>query len=931
MKRIGWHIGILFLLSVIFLTVDTSHLHNYSVDYRSKLFPRDATGNIVIVKIDSPSLNQVGIWPWPRILYAELIDQLISAGASEIAFDIDFHSVSDPISDSKFALALEKAGGSVILPVFKQFASDQSGEQKLFINKPLPSFAKHSWPATVNVILDPDGKARQYLYGELLEGEFVPSLGTLIAGKFEGSKSFFFIDFSIDLAAIPSVSFVDVLGGRVGKNFLKDKKVIVGGTAVELGDRFQVPLYGNISGPELQALAAETSLQNREIIQSGDFISYIGLLVILTIGIFISRKFNLRTQLIVFAGLVLLIEFVALVLQSKSAFQLNTSLWLVCIFICSVALLLNEIDFQKLLKQIAQQKFQQIAISLGDGVVCVNSDDSISFWNPSAESIFGYSAEEMIGQSISLICAQSSDQSTFSVKEFEIKASAGYTTELIGIRKNGELFPLEACITVLNEAEGSSFGILFRDISIRKREQERIRYLAEHDTLTQLYNRNYLHQELSNRLGYSEQAGQQFALLLIDLDNFKEVNDTLGHNIGDQLLCEFAEFLIDLKREGDIVARLGGDEFAVITECEDEVSWGIELADKICRLFWNENKIIDGHQFEVSSSIGISIYPTDGKTPQKLLANADLALYRAKATEGTPSILFQPEMRQTLVERRKLEAELREAVKRGEFRLFYQPQICLSSGRLIGVEALIRWEHPDRGIVSPDEFMEVVNAGTISDLVGRWVLENACKQGQNWNIQGHNVRMGVNLSPSQFKSINFLNIVQDVLDSSGLPPSFLDLEITENILLDEEKYAVEILTRLRKMGISIAFDDFGTGYASLTYLKLFPLDRIKIDRSFVKDLLINQDSTSIVLAIISMAKLMNISVIAEGIEDQLTLRFLKENSCDEGQGYFFGEPVDANEIDLMLHKQNVDGPLFPPDLSLEEFEKMSDVESFEVA
>ena len=391
------------------------------------------------------------------------------------------------------------------------------------------------------------------------------------------------------------------------------------------------------------------------------------------------------------------------------------------------------------------------------------------------------------------------------------------------------------------------------------------------------------------------------ALLLIDLDNFKEVNDTVGHSFGDELLLKYSKDLKALIRNKDFVARLGGDEFAVIVEESDAQNWALELSNEIVRNAENSPIIVDGHQFSTASSIGISVYPQDGENAESLMANADLALYRAKEDQKCKNIFFAPEMRSRLLQRRKIESDLDVALTESQFRLFYQPQFRLRDDKFVGIEALIRWQHPERGLIPPSQFMDVVNAGTISDRVGYWVLETACRQAQVWNQMGYPLRTGVNLSQSQFRSINLVQIVQDVLYRTELPNSLLELEVTENILLEQEKHAEEILHELRLHGVSIAFDDFGTGYASLSYLKNFPLDRIKIDRSFVRDIFTDRDSQAIVRAILALSKLMNLEVIAEGIENKMTLELLEKLDCTEGQGYYFGKPMEAWEIELMLN------------------------------
>jgi predicted signal transduction protein with EAL and GGDEF domain len=345
-----------------------------------------------------------------------------------------------------------------------------------------------------------------------------------------------------------------------------------------------------------------------------------------------------------------------------------------------------------------------------------------------------------------------------------------------------------------------------------------------------------------------------------------------------------------------IVARLSGDEFAIAVPCDGHAETVVELSERIGRGF-DDPLLVGTRQHRVRVSIGVAVYPEGGRTADDLLSNGHLALCRAKAIRGGAHVVFENSIRHELEARLALEAALALAVERGEFELFYQPQVHLVDGALIGVEALIRWHHPERGLVAPGEFMPVVNTSPISERIAAWVLETACRQARTWELAGHGVRIGVNLSPSQLQAGDLAGSVARLLGATGLAASLLELEVTEDVLLQDEDEVLDTFRRIQKLGVRIVFDDFGTGYASLSYLKKFPLDGLKIDRSFVRDLLTDSDDAAIVGSTVGLSRQLGLSVIAEGIEDRATADFLLSLGCEDGQGYFFGRPMPVADLE----------------------------------
>jgi diguanylate cyclase (GGDEF)-like protein/PAS domain S-box-containing protein len=903
-KRYRPHILVACVLAIVLLTGINRVLQNGLTDMRFGWSPRQASGEIVLVAIDSRSIESIGIWPWPRQKHAELIGQLERAGAADIVFDVDFSSPSNPAADQAFAEALQKAGGSVVLPAFKQWTADGAGGKKLYVNHPLPQFDPYAWSAIVNVAVERDGLVRRYSFGEPLGDKFLPSVGALLAGKYDSNEPPLRIDFSIGTASLPTVSYIDVLrGDPAAFKTIKGKKVIIGATAIELGDRFSVPNGHVIPGPQLQMLAAESILQGRALrgVSGVSTLGGLGLLLILMVVLW--RRISAIRRVLILVGFSVFAEACAVVLQAKFAVVLDTSLWHLAIVAYLTAMALDEIDFHSLLGGIAEKRFQKIAMSLGDGLVCTDQRGLITVWNPGAAAIFGYQADEMIGHPFEQIFALTGGAKSgvrLSLQDLplgEPQGSSGTVMELEGRRKGGELFPLEACFSRWQGVEGFQYGAVIRDISDRKREAQRIKYLAEHDTLTGLANRNTLYEHLSAKLGEADKVQGKVALLMLDLDKFKQVNDTLGHACGDQLLGAVAKRLDSLVEKGGLVARLSGDEFAIVLSGAGVEERAIKLAEQISLAFGKIPFVVGDRQLRVNASIGVAVYPENCATADELFGNADLALYRAKFAGRGRYVAFEQAIRDELEARLALEAELKRALDRKELELFYQPQVSLEDGRLMGAETLIRWRHPSRGLIPPADFMPLVHASSQSGRIAAWVLETACRQGGQWQRTGHDVRLGVNLSPSQLQSGDLAKAVASKLGESGFSPGLLELEVTENIVLEDDQAALEIFRRIRELGVHIAFDDFGTGYASLSYLKKFPLDRLKIDKSFVSDIRQDSGDAAIVSTIIGLSRSLGMSVIAEGIEDSDTAELLRRMGCQEAQGYHFGQPMPAAEFE----------------------------------
>jgi diguanylate cyclase (GGDEF)-like protein/PAS domain S-box-containing protein len=438
------------------------------------------------------------------------------------------------------------------------------------------------------------------------------------------------------------------------------------------------------------------------------------------------------------------------------------------------------------------------------------------------------------------------------------------------------------------------------DITERREHEAALEYQAHHDSLTGLPNRALLGDRIDQAIAHAWRHGYQVAVVFVDLDHFKLINDSLGHHVGDRLLLEVASRLKACVRGNDTVARQGGDEFVlVLTEQHDED----EMLNVVGRLLdavsqpWSNN----GQEYGLSCSIGISCYPRDGEDPDTLLRSADAAMYQAKASGRNTYHCYTPELNQAISERLELETSLRHALERDEFRVYYQPRIDIASGRIVGAEALIRWDCPDKGIVPPDSFISIAEETGLIIPIGQWILREACRQNSAWRRAGlPPIAVSVNLSPIQFRHTGLVDSVADALADSGLDPGSLELEVTESFVMHDAERINVAMQSLKSLGVDIAVDDFGTGYSSLSYLKRFPVDRLKIDKSFVRDIDSDPDDAAIVRAIITLGHALNLRVVAEGVETAAHLDYLKLHGCDEVQGYYFSRPVPTAAMEALL-------------------------------
>jgi diguanylate cyclase (GGDEF)-like protein/PAS domain S-box-containing protein len=543
-----------------------------------------------------------------------------------------------------------------------------------------------------------------------------------------------------------------------------------------------------------------------------------------------------------------------------------------------------------------------------EAIVIYTADTRILRVNPAFTRITGYSADEAIGQKSGFLHSGMQSQAFYESFWRSLNDTGNWQGEIINRRKDGEVFPAWLTITSVRSSAGEiqQYISIFNDITEKKLSEQRIYDLAHNDIVTGLPNRVAFHEQISTELDHARRNRTQLAVMFIDLDHFKLINDTSGHPMGDLLLQQVAQRLKGSIRQSDAVSRFGGDEFTVLLpniESSDEA--GI-VANKILQGL-AKPFCLEGNEVTTSASIGIGIYPQNGEDASTLLKNADSAMYRAKEQGRSSFRFFTEEMNRHALERMELEQDLRRALERHEFLLHYQPQVDIFSGRIVGCEALIRWQHPLQGLVPPDRFIPVAEATGLIVPIGEWVLNTALQQHKAWrHMVAGPLIMSVNLSSRQFMQKELLQTIKNALDSSGVVASELELEFTESMMMANVDDTVSTLESIREHGIRLAIDDFGTGYSSLSYLKRFPINKLKIDRSFVEGLPEDADDAAIVKATIAIAHALNLTIIAEGVETREQLEFLKVLCCEEVQGYYFSRPLPANEL-MGLLGQGFDG------------------------
>ncbi len=929
----------LLLLVLVYYLSYTSTLvrvDRFIYDYVSTYPKRTPTEDIIIIAIDSESLARYGQWPWPREIHADLIDKISIGGAKVIGFDIIMSEPdrNDRKNDRLLAQALERSG-KVVMPVFADF-NDKS--KRLHLVKPIPIFTEAAAGlGHVDFEVDADGIVRRtYLKGGIGYPEWPAfALATLNVARGNASKE---TADSQSVAPGRSRAWVrsdEVLlsfAGRPGHfqriscavfmepdfdpSLLRDKIVLVGTTASSLGDTLPTPVSGEslfMSGVEINANLIH-ALRHDLVITPTDkstraLLSTVLIFIVLLCYTIPSQR---GVQLAILIG--------ALSIIFLSGFLLVVNkIWFPPAAALTTLILSYPLWAWKRLDRLVASLFierEQALVmlhSIADGVITTDNNCKIKHINPVVEELTGYTNEKVIGRPLQEIFSIQEEHSSKSSEELvreciETSRAVYLENEVYYQDTKARTHILKINVSPLRNRNGQVCGALLsiNDITEKQEALAKLTHQATHDPLTNLPNRALFFDRLEQAVMRAARKNEHVAILFLDLDNFKKVNDQIGHSGGDLLLQKIAERLKKACRESDTVARLGGDEFIILLEGFIDTTIAATVADKIMHLL-RTPLTINRNDFYTSGSLGISLFPKDGDNADQLVKNADIAMYEAKKNGRNNFLFFSGEMNELIQRRLRMENQLRTALTRSALELHYQPQLRLKDDKIVGVEALSRWILDDESYISPSSFIPVAEESGLILPLSEWVLYTACMQAKIWQDEmGYPVRMSINISPRHFLEDNLLEQLKRIIRKTGITPQNLELEITEGLIMQDIERSVDIMKNFNRMGGTISIDDFGTGYSSLAYLKEFPLHRLKIDKSFVNG--IESDSKNIGLAktIITMGHGLGLEVIAEGVEKAEQLSILRELGCDIIQGYYYSRPLPVDELTRFLKNAPID-------------------------
>ncbi len=924
------------LLSAVVLLLVTGHLvwrWDYTVyDLLSPLFHRPAPDDIVILAIDEHSLARLGRWPWPRRIHARVVDKLRHSRTRAVGLDILFAEPSREGSDDDRVLARAiRHNGRILLPVAAEVVR-AGGPLK--VTRPLPELAEAAAGlGHVDVELDRDGIVRRTFlmagHGRaevpafalamlmLNEPEMINNLPGRRNPDPDGSGPGSWVrDYQvlIPFAGPPGhfrhISLADFLDPSFDLRSLDNTYVLIGITALGLGDGVPTPVSGNgvpMAGVELNATILDTLRTGQAILPMA-----MPLQLLLSCGL-VLLAFLLYPRLRARTTLLALLLLVAATLSASALLLRFLHLWFPPVA-ALIGLVLGYLlwTWRRLEWTVAalarERRLAMVTLhSIGDGVIRIDRQGRIRYLNPMAERLTACGSGDACGRPLEELVQLTDERHGRNLGHLfaQCLQNDGPATMQVDARlanRNGEEFIVHVSAGTFRDRRQDDSGVVLgiSDLTETRAIAERLTFHTTHDPLTGLANRVLLEDRLGQAIGRAEHRQLRVAVYHVDLDSFKKANDLLGHAGADLLLREAATRLEKVAGREMTVTRPGADEFIILQEEVGERDQVEDVAGRLLTVL-REPFVIERQTVRLTASIGISLFPDHGSRVDELLRNADIAMYQVKETSGNDYLLFSGRMQDWLQERLDMEKELRQALENDELELYYQPQVRLSDGRLIGVEALLRWQTRDGRHISPARFIPLAEESDLILAIGRWVLEKACRQAKAWQDAGYPpITMAVNISPKQFLQKDYLDLIVQILEETGMPARYLELEITENTIIQHLEHSSRFIQGFRELGGTVSIDDFGTGYSSLSYLKQFPVDHLKIDRFFVRDIAVTPEDAAITRAVIAMAHGLDLSVVAEGVETQAQLAKLLDQECDKVQGYLLAKPMTAREMTEML-------------------------------
>ena len=901
MKRLLSCLAVAAVVAGLYLSGVLEPLERTLLDARYGLDRREATGRLVLVAMDARSVDALNARPWPRSHHATVVENLLEARSERVALAVDLSTRTTVTEDRELAAALAASGRRVVLPVLVQAPEGASASDAPVERVPLPTLRRHVALAGVGGPPDGDGTTRRY-GGHGDTGP--PALATMLSHASPGSDEFY-VDFSIDPASIPTLSFVDVLSGRFEPDAVRDRVILVGPTEADPVDGVRVPRWGMLSGPLLEALAFESLAQRRTLRRCGPWFTLtLVLLLSLAVGPLLGARSwqgGLLVTLVAAGSLWAL----ACIAQRFSPWILDVVPGELALIGCYFAGLLERLERPALgglrrarLEGRVETLMRNVVEGSFDAILTLDRHGRVESFNRAAEAMFGYDRAAAMGRDagdfVLLPDSPGGDESALA-----FVAGLHGLLEAIGQRQDGGEFPVEIALTSLQSSETTGRVLFVRDISVRKAQQRALEHQALHDALTELPNCFLLRRKLEEALQVARADRGELAFLLLDMDRFKEINDTLGHHTGDRLLRSIATRLRTALRPADTIARFGGDEFAVLLPSADEES-ARRVARRLVRVLQTPFRL-DGLVLQVETSVGVALFPGDGNDATSLLQRADVAMYAAKRC-GSEIQFYEADHDLASLRQLTLSGELREAIEDGGLRLVYQPKVSASLDRVTGVEALLRWQHSQYGHVPPEEFIALAEQSGMIGPLTQFVFATALQQCADWNASGLRLEMSVNVSAHNLLDETLPLGLERLLADTGVAAEQLTLEITESVIMEDPQRALSVATQLRALGVNISIDDFGIGYSSLGYLKKLPARELKIDRSFVMEMDRNLDDATIVRSTIELAHNLGLRVVAEGVEREEIWLSLKEQGCDIGQGYLFSRPLPPDRLEAFLRQ-----------------------------
>jgi len=888
-------------------------------DLFSTLHYQQPADDVLILAVDELSLREFGRWPWPRSLHARLIDKLRRGGARVVGYDIIFSEPSrdNPEDDRELAQAVRE-NGRVVLPVFHE---REAGNGPLRLVLPLPELARSAAAlGHVDVRLDADGVVRQAL---LQSGNFGKSYPALVLAMLEQSEHGWlarakqrygngpvYVSFTGPPGHFTSISVADFLQKDYPAEAMRDRMVLVGVTALGLGDNVPTPVsVTSIPMPGVEFNANFLSgLINNTLITTVDESWRMGAVLLLALlPMLFYPLLSPRYGLAVVLLLLFSIPMASLLLLHGVHLWFPPSAMLVVLALGYLLWAWRSLEETILLLFREKERARVILSSIGDGVIAMDTQGKVEYMNPVAEKLTGYTLPEARGRALRDIFSTRGEDGGWDLVQLmeQCLAEKRIVTmqeSAFVLNRQQQEYVVRISAGILRRKSGRPQGVALSitDITRTHRMMQQMTYQATHDMLTGLPNRSLFYERMASILRRRAEDGGQAALIYLDLDQFKKVNDQIGHYGADQLLKRVGKRLLSCCGEKDVLAHFGSDKFVVglnrVVDRDGVARFAERIHDELSAPF-----TVQGQAVYISCTMGICLFPKDGDDVDELLKNSDTAMYRAKECGRGLHRFFTMSMNDRIRERLEIEQQLRNAIDRDELQIYYQPQVRASDGRLIGAESLLRWENRKYGAISPARFIPVAEECGLILPIGEWALRQVCKQLQVWrDMNLPMIRLAVNLSSRQFLYGNIYAIVRGLIEESEIEPAFLELEITESMIMEDQEQAIELLGRLKELGVRISIDDFGTGYSSLSYLKHFPVDQLKIDQSFVRDIAHKPGDAAITKAIVTMGHGLGLGVIAEGVEDEEQLAILRGQDCDEIQGYLFSRPLSADQMTAYL-------------------------------